>query len=206
MRWNTHLFFFALLLFSLFLYLWGFLGTLGMYLMKRRETGSWVPDIKPPHIFISNVRIYFSSWCIKSSSKISNGLSYKDTALQSPLTILTLLRFNINHILTDKRWLLKPFISPPCQLLITLLKMEPSVIEVGSEPRNGTGKGVTHQLLCLPGISPKSKKLDFGALSRSEVDWLTAFPVVILAEETAVPFCKRKGKSKIPSSMLIFFF
>lgn len=57
-----------------------------------------------------------------------------------------------------------------CQLLITLLKMEIGVIEMGSEPRNGTGKGVAHGLLGLPGTSPKLRKLDFGALSRSEVD------------------------------------
>lgn len=84
--------------------------------------------------------------------------------------------------------------------------MEIGVIEMGSEPRNGTGKGVAHGLLGLPGTSPKLRKLDFGALSRSEVDWLTVFPVMILVEEAAVPFCKRKEKSKIPSSVLIFQF
>lgn len=34
-----------------------------------------------------------------------------------------------------------------CQLVIIMLKMEGGVIGVGSEPRNGTGKGVTHEFV-----------------------------------------------------------
>lgn len=66
---------------------------------------------------------------------------------------------------------------------------------------------LSHELSGLPGISPKLRKrmLDFGELSRSEVDGLTVFSIARLADETAVPFCKRKRKSKIPPSMLLFF-
>lgn len=67
---------------------------------------------------------------------------------------------------------------------------------------------LSHELSCLAGLCPKLSKrmLAFGELSRSEVYGLTLFSVVRLADEPALPFCKRKGKSKIPPSTLIFFF
>lgn len=67
---------------------------------------------------------------------------------------------------------------------------------------------LSHELPCLPGISPKLRKRmpDSGELCRSEGDGPTAFPAARLADETAVPFCKRKGKSKIPLCTLVFFF
>lgn len=45
-----------------------------------------------------------------------------------------------------------------------------------------------------------------GELSRSEGEGLTVFPIARLADEPAVPFCKRKEKSKIPPAPLRFFF
>lgn len=32
-------------------------------------------------------------------------------------------------------------LRPPCQLLVAVLKIEVGVVEVGSEPRNGSAKG-----------------------------------------------------------------
>jgi len=41
--------------------------------------------------------------------------------------------------------------------------------------------------------------LDFGGLSRSEVGGWTVFSMVRLADETAVPFCKKKENPKFLS-------
>jgi len=60
---------------------------------------------------------------------------------------------------------------------------------------------LSHKLSCLPGTSPKLRQrmLDFGGLSRSEVGGWTVFSMVRLADETAVPFCKKKENPKFLS-------
>lgn len=63
-----------------------------------------------------------------------------------------------------------------------------------------------HELSCLAGSSPELGKriLGCGGLSRSEGEGRTVFPIARLADEPAVPFCKRKEKSKTPPATVIF--